>query len=450
MTKAQILTAITNCKAAGSDPLRVEWVNLSAILMAMANQVGIHNVKDYGLIDDNTGNNATLFTAMMADVPDGAAIYFPGGGAGYRFTSGVTIDKNVIIYGDGYSYFPIYTLPNTPHKGATNLLFTSPSANFLTINSTVSNATPIVHIRDLTIRNTSATVPTAGNGIYLIGGSGMHTFERITVDRFYNNINCVSANNLRISYCNIIGPIRDGIVLRNTSEPDYGSWTIANNNIYSGMAATSVARGIHIIGGGGIFITENHFNAQNTLTLNTQFMVQLSTDFLVVTSEIKIVNNIFDNYQTNGIKMRNSSGTQIGNVYISGNEFAPTAGTNTQAAIDVDRFGNMIITDSIWNRPPPTDQPFLRVSNGDDITLGIVQHTNYGSAADYELTAVTNFRRATQSDTGLELIKMTKAQRAALIPGPVVGQAIYQTDNTPGLRVYNGTNWMRFTETSDP
>lgn len=29
------------------------------------------------------------------------------------------------------------------------------------------------------------------------------------------------------------------------------------------------------------------------------------------------------------------------------------------------------------------------------------------------------------------------------------GMAIYQTDNTPGLRVWNGTNWMRFTETAD-
>jgi hypothetical protein len=43
---------------------------------------------------------------------------------------------------------------------------------------------------------------------------------------------------------------------------------------------------------------------------------------------------------------------------------------------------------------------------------------------------------------------MTKAQRD-LIAAPVAGMAIYQTDNTPGLRVYNGANWMRFTETAD-
>ncbi len=46
------------------------------------------------------------------------------------------------------------------------------------------------------------------------------------------------------------------------------------------------------------------------------------------------------------------------------------------------------------------------------------------------------------------LPRMTKTQRNA-ITGQVAGMVIYQTDNTPGLRVHNGTNWMRFTETTD-
>jgi hypothetical protein len=49
---------------------------------------------------------------------------------------------------------------------------------------------------------------------------------------------------------------------------------------------------------------------------------------------------------------------------------------------------------------------------------------------------------------GLVLPRMTKTQRDAIV-SPVAGMAIYQTDNTPGLRVYNGTNWMKFTETAD-
>jgi len=43
---------------------------------------------------------------------------------------------------------------------------------------------------------------------------------------------------------------------------------------------------------------------------------------------------------------------------------------------------------------------------------------------------------------------MTKAQRNA-IPNPVAGMEIFQTDQIPGKRVYNGNMWVRYTETAD-
>lgn len=49
---------------------------------------------------------------------------------------------------------------------------------------------------------------------------------------------------------------------------------------------------------------------------------------------------------------------------------------------------------------------------------------------------------------GFLLPRMTKTQRDA-ISSPATGLAIFQTDNTPGLRVYNGTNWIKFTESTD-
>jgi hypothetical protein len=36
------------------------------------------------------------------------------------------------------------------------------------------------------------------------------------------------------------------------------------------------------------------------------------------------------------------------------------------------------------------------------------------------------------------------------IASPAMGMMIYQTDDTPGLRVYNGANWVKFTQTIDP
>ena len=49
---------------------------------------------------------------------------------------------------------------------------------------------------------------------------------------------------------------------------------------------------------------------------------------------------------------------------------------------------------------------------------------------------------------GLLLPRLTKSQRDA-ITSPAAGLMIYQTDNIPGLRVYNGTNWVRYTEITD-
>ncbi len=54
----------------------------------------------------------------------------------------------------------------------------------------------------------------------------------------------------------------------------------------------------------------------------------------------------------------------------------------------------------------------------------------------------------TSTTKGLLLPRMTKAQRNA-ISNPTEGLAVYQIDNTPGLRVYNGTNWIKYNETID-
>mgnify|MGYP003494452574 FL=1 len=46
--------------------------------------------------------------------------------------------------------------------------------------------------------------------------------------------------------------------------------------------------------------------------------------------------------------------------------------------------------------------------------------------------------------------RMTKAERTAMgLTTAHAGMVIYQTDNTPGLRVWNGANWMKFTEAAD-
>jgi len=61
----------------------------------------------------------------------------------------------------------------------------------------------------------------------------------------------------------------------------------------------------------------------------------------------------------------------------------------------------------------------------------------------------SNLLELASTTKGFVLPRMVKAQRNA-IASPVAGMMIYQTDYIPGLRVYNGTNWMRFNEITDP
>lgn len=69
----------------------------------------------------------------------------------------------------------------------------------------------------------------------------------------------------------------------------------------------------------------------------------------------------------------------------------------------------------------------------------------FGGASPNVACAILDVESVTK---GLLLPRMTKTQRNA-IASPVAGLAIYQTTDTPGVRVYNGTNWMGFTETAD-
>ena len=69
-------------------------------------------------------------------------------------------------------------------------------------------------------------------------------------------------------------------------------------------------------------------------------------------------------------------------------------------------------------------------------------NVGFGTAAPAAALDVTSTTR------GALLPRMTKSQRNA-IATPPIGSIIYQLDIVPGLRVWNGTNWMRFTETAD-
>lgn len=87
--------------------------------------------------------------------------------------------------------------------------------------------------------------------------------------------------------------------------------------------------------------------------------------------------------------------------------------------------------------------------NGSGITSpSMILHTNGGLALGGVVPDPSAILDLSSTTRAFLLPRMTKAQRNA-IASPVAGLAIYQTDNTPGLRVFNSTNWIKYTETTD-
>lgn len=93
-------------------------------------------------------------------------------------------------------------------------------------------------------------------------------------------------------------------------------------------------------------------------------------------------------------------------------------GTLTNTVIIADGSGNQRIT----------------INAAGDVGMG-----NTTPAAALDVTSITK---------GALLPRMTKAQRNAITSAPI-GSIIYQLDFIPGLRVWNGINWMRYTEFTD-
>lgn len=105
-------------------------------------------------------------------------------------------------------------------------------------------------------------------------------------------------------------------------------------------------------------------------------------------------------------------------------------------------LGHILATDNTYDIGASGATRFRSGYFGTNLIAGAGLAVGVGSI---DASAVVDFTSTTK---GALLPRMTKTQRDA-ISSPATGLMVYQTDNTPGLRVYNGTNWMRYTETAD-
>jgi len=79
-----------------------------------------------------------------------------------------------------------------------------------------------------------------------------------------------------------------------------------------------------------------------------------------------------------------------------------------------------------------------------EVTGGIkVGPSTSAGGRDSEMSNRSALLELNSTTQGLVLPRMTQAQRDAMY-SPVGGTVIFQTDNTPGLRVYNGVTWVSY------
>jgi hypothetical protein len=354
---------------------------------------GYFNVKDYGLLDDNTTDNSAALTSLINNtVPVyGGTIYFPGGGAGYLFKSTITINKNISIKGDGKQAYKFFALSDTPLKGSTNLYFNTSGTTFLSfVNNPGVNAYITFSIRDLSIINTSVAIPISGStGIFIDNVSQHFTLDNICVSGFYTNVNVSSGMLWNMNNCDIISPVKYSLIINNSVNPDAGGWHITATNFCSGFISGNSSVGVYIKGGGGGYMSGCFFNAQTDLVTQCGFTYGIFSDFSAgQTSDIRVTNCFFENFQLSAIKLTTLSGP-IFNIQITDCEIAPENSLGTSlAAIDITGFSNIQIDGIVaTNSFGGISHPVVNLTSCANIYIGSITNDSYSSS--YATTSCT-------------------------------------------------------------
>lgn len=330
-----------------------------------------YNVRDFGIVDDGTTDNLAAVRALAVWLPDGAALYWPGGGAGYVISDSVIWKKNIRMFGDGMKPFKIFTVNLTPFHGATNILFTSATADgFVFATNGSTNQYPIYTIDDMSFINTAGSTPTAGAGLKF-NGSKQGNLHRVEVENFFIDV-LNNSNNLVAHDCFFINPVLYGMEITSALNPDAGGTELSYCHFASGFNATTTAKGIYWKGGGLLYLDYCDFNAQAILTSNTEFVADIYSDLTDgPTSDCRITNCEFENFQTSAIVLTNQSGGRFYNVQIIGNQFGAYS-TAPDAAIIVNGFYIVQIDHNIGATTGPVIQhPLIRLIGDTTVQLGM-------------------------------------------------------------------------------
>jgi hypothetical protein len=374
--------------------------------------LGWINVKDYGAQGDGTADDTTAISNAIADLnADGEGVlYFPPGQ--YLTSGGFTITANAMILGMGSGDFE-------GDDGVSEILCNSATATLFTINS--DRAT----FRDLALRNTAGTTPSAGAGIVVTSSniSQRVNYESISVYGFYINIDVQVGVDWYMHGSFVFAPVLYGIKIQNTVNADAGDWSISDSTIIA-KAYNSTA-GIYILssGGGKIINTKINGNAPGD---SKRFDYGIDLDGTGNTTIILLVSNTsIENIDINGIRAAGGwdyiqiSNTQIGLYTL-----------NDTSAIVMDGMSYFSIVDSqlIYSVPGASSAAAIALSNcSNGYIAGIAQR---GFASKVSQASCTNI---TEADPASSVVTETAYGQASAVGTSTYWARQDHTHGTPAL-----------------
>ena len=256
---------------------------------AEGNTLGWINVKDYGALGDGTTDDTTSIGSAIEALTTagGGVLYFPPGT--YLTSGGFTISVNAMILGMGMGDFH-------GDDAVTEIDCNSTTAVLFTV--TADRAT----FRDLALRNTAGSTPSAGAGISVTSSNLAQKvdYENISVYGFYIDVDVQVGNEWHMEGAYILAPVLYGVKIQNTVNPDAGDWSISNTSVVAKLYNSTSGIRIELSGGGKITNTKINGNAPSD---NKRFDYGIDmANIAFTTSIILITNTSIENIDINGIR----------------------------------------------------------------------------------------------------------------------------------------------------
>lgn len=258
----------------------VTWINVKTNCGATGN----------GSTDDTAAINTCIGNFNSAT---NGRLYFPAGT--YKTTTALTaITANGIILGDGPSNLSEQLAGAV--VPATQINNTTTNASVFTINSQQ------VMVRDLSIKNTAGSTPTAGSaGITVASATEYNNrvnMENLEIQGFNIDVDRQAGANWSMHNVNIVDPVLYGLKIRNTVNPDAGDWSITNSSFYTGVN-TNPTDAIRIESSGGGKIANIKVNCNSGCS--QLYVNGIDIQGAGNTSDMQITNSSFENFSGVGI-----------------------------------------------------------------------------------------------------------------------------------------------------